>query len=252
MLDIENVSMVFGGLVALDQVSTHVNKGSIHGLIGPNGSGKTTLINVITGFYAPTAGKVTFDGNDITGKQPNVITGFGLCRTFQNINLFGKMTVLENVVTPYCVNMRGGVVDAVFHTKRFLAEEAEAKEKAMSLLEFVGIADKCDFQANNLPYGLQRRLEIARALATNPKLLLLDEPVAGMNEQESDEVADIVSRLRQKGMTILLIEHHMRFVMGICDTLTVLNSGKLIAEGIPDDIKNNQKVIECYLGERRK
>ena len=222
MLSVNQVSMHFGGLVALDGVNMTVKDGEIRGLIGPNGSGKTTLINVITGFYAPTKGTVEMDGQVISGRTPNAVAKAGLCRTFQNINLFSEMSALENVVTAACTHQTVNLGSAIFQTK-----------------------------ATNLPYGQQRLLEIARALATEPKLLLLDEPVAGMNEQESDEAAKLVHKLRESGKTILLIEHHMKFVMSLCDSLTVLNYGKVIAEGIPSEIQNNEDVISIYLGKKR-
>ncbi len=252
MLEVNNVGIVFGGLVALDQVNMKVKKGEIHGLIGPNGSGKTTLINVITGFYVPTSGEVKFNGNVISGKSPHLISHAGLGRTFQNINLFPEMSALENVVTARCVHTNYNMLDAVFKTKPFKEQEAEARDKAISQLEFVGLQDDLNTKAKNLPYGKRRLLEIARLLATDPQLVLLDEPVAGMNEQESDEVARIVHKMRDVGgRTILLIEHHMKFVMNLCEQLTVLNSGCVIAEGVPEEIQNNQEVIACYLGKRR-
>lgn len=252
MLEVDHVGIVFGGLVALDQVNMTVKKGEIHGLIGPNGSGKTTLINVISGFYVPTSGEVRFNGQVISGKSPHLISRAGLGRTFQNINLFPEMTALENTVTACCVHSHYNMADAVFRTKAFRAQEAAARELAESQLEFVGLKDDLNTKAKNLPYGKRRLLEIARLLVTDPQLVLLDEPVAGMNEQESDEVAQIVHKMRDKGgRTILLIEHHMKFVMGLCDQLTVLNSGCIIAQGVPAEIQNNEEVITCYLGKRR-
>ena len=252
MLEVDNVAIVLGGLVALDKVKMEVKKGEIHGLIGPNGSGKTTLINVISGFYVPTSGEVRFNGQVISGKAPHVISHAGLGRTFQNINLFPEMSALENVVTACSVHSGYNMVDSVFRTKRFREQEADAREKAISQLEFVGLQNDLHTKAKNLPYGKRRLLEIARLLVTDPQLVLLDEPVAGMNEQESDEVAEIIHKMRDKGgRTILLIEHHMRFVMGLCEQLTVLNSGCVIAQGVPSEIQNNEEVIACYLGKRR-
>lgn len=252
MLEVKNIDMLFGGLAALKDVSMSVPKGQIHGLIGPNGSGKTTLINVITGFYHPTAGEVIFDGQKISDLQPNAISLEGLGRTFQNVNLFPEMTALENVTTGYCARTTHNIASAIFHTKRYKLEEKAAYEIAMHQLEFVGLLDEANTKAKNLPYGKRRLLEIARLLATDPKLVLLDEPVAGMNEQESDEVAQLVHKMRnEKGRTILLIEHHMKFVMSLCDALTVLSSGIKIAEGTPAEIQRNEQVIECYLGKRR-
>ena len=253
MLQVDNIGIVFGGLVALNHVNMHVKKGEIHGLIGPNGSGKTTLINVITGFYAPTSGNVTFNGTVISGKSPYVISRCGLGRTFQNINLFPEMSSLENVITARCVKTNYNMLETIFKAKRFCVQEAEAREKAIQQLEFVGLKDDINTKAKNLPYGKRRLLEIARLLATDPELVLLDEPVAGMNEQESEEVSRIVQKMREEGnRTILLIEHHMKFVMNLCEQLTVLNSGVVIAEGAPSEIQNNEEVIACYLGKRRK
>lgn len=251
MLAVNNVSMHFGGLVALDGVNMTVKDGEIRGLIGPNGSGKTTMINVITGFYAPTKGTVEMNGDVISGKTPNVVAKAGLCRTFQNINLFSEMTALENVVTAACTHQTVNLGSAIFKTKKLKEEEKNCYDKARELLDFVGLGGKEETKATNLPYGQQRLLEIARALATDPKLLLLDEPVAGMNEQESDEAAKLVHKLRENGKTILLIEHHMKFVMSLCDNLTVLNYGKVIAEGTPSEIQNNEQVISIYLGKKR-
>ena len=252
MLQVKNAGIVFGGLVALDKINMTVEKGQIRGLIGPNGSGKTTLINVITGFYVPTSGEVLFMGQPVQGKPPHIISRIGLGRTFQNINLFPEMSALENVVTAYCVRTDYNMAGAIFGTKSFRAQEIKAKEEALRQLTFVGLEKDIDVKAKNLPYGKRRLLEIARLLATDPKLVLLDEPVAGMNEQESDMVAEIVNKMRDLGgRTILLIEHHMKFVMNICDELTVLNSGQVIAQGLPKEIQNNEEVIACYLGKRR-
>ena len=250
MLEIQNVARVFGGLVALDNVVMTVKEGEIRGLIGPNGSGKTTLINVISGFYVPSTGKVLFKTSDISGKTPYNINKFGLARTFQNINLFPDMSAIENVTTAYSMYITSNLFSVVLNLPSFRREEKKALEKAEEILEFVGLKGKEDFLAKNLPYGQQRLLEIARALATDPSLILLDEPVAGMNEQESAETAELVRKLQANGKTILLIEHHMRFVMDLCDRITVLNSGSVIAEGCPEEIQNNQKVIEVYLGKR--
>lgn len=251
MLAIQNVSRIFGGLVALDNVNINIDRGEIRGLIGPNGSGKTTMINVITGFYAPSSGTILFNGNDIGGQSPYRITQQGLVRTFQNINLFSDMTAIENVATAYSLHMKNNLFSTVFNTGFFRKEEKRSFEIAESILEFVGLKDKKKLKAKNLPYGQQRLLEIGRALATEPHLLLLDEPVAGMNDQESDEVAELVQKLRESGKTILLIEHHMKFVMRLCNKLTVLSSGSVIAEGSPKEIQNNEDVIRIYLGKRR-
>jgi ABC-type branched-subunit amino acid transport system ATPase component len=250
MLEVGDVSRVFGGLVALDRVRMKVEEREIRGLIGPNGSGKTTLINVVTGFYVPSAGKVVFKNRDISGKTPYDIAKQGLVRTFQNINIFPDMTAVENVATAYSIHMKRNLASVVFNTRAFREEEAASFVRAAEILDFVGLADKKDYKAKNLPYGQQRLLEIGRALATEPSLLLLDEPVAGMNDQESDAVAVLVRKLRDSGKTILLIEHHMRFVMNLCDRITVLNSGAVIAEGPPKQIQNNEDVIRIYLGKR--
>ncbi len=252
MLEVKNVSRIFGGLVALDSVNMQVDKGEIKGLIGPNGSGKTTLINVISGFYVPSSGKVLINGTDISGKPPYSITKQGLVRTFQNINLFPDMTAIENVATAYSMHMKSNLFSVLFNTATFRKEERTSFDKAESILEFVGLTGKKDLLAKNLPYGQQRLLEIGRALATDPFLLLLDEPVAGMNDQESDEVAVLIRKLRDNGKTILLIEHHMKFVMNLCDQLTVLNSGAVIAEGPPKEIQNNEDVIRIYLGKKER
>lgn len=250
MLEIQNVTRVFGGLVALNSVNMSINKGEIRGLIGPNGSGKTTLINVVSGFNVPSSGKIIFNTEDISGKTPYFINKTGLVRTFQNINLFPDMSVLENVTTAYSTFISSNLVNVIFNSSSFRSEEKKAIEKAEEILDFVGLKGKEAYKAKNLPYGQQRLLEIGRALATNPQLILLDEPVAGMNEQESLETAQLVKRIQKSGKTILLIEHHMRFVMELCDRITVLNSGAVIAEGIPEEIQNNQKVIEVYLGKK--
>lgn len=252
MLVVKDVKMRFGGLVALDHVNMTVEDGEIRGLIGPNGSGKTTLINVITGFYAPTEGTVEMDGEVVSGLSPNRVASAGICRTFQNINLFSDMTVLDNVVTAANTHQTVNLASAIFRTKKFKQQETECRDRAYELLRFVGLEEKANMRSVSLPYGQQRLLEIARALATKPKLLLLDEPVAGMNEQESAETAELIQKLRKTGMNILLIEHHMQFVMALCDRLTVLNSGKVIAEGVPEEIQNNPEVIESYLGKRGK
>ena len=252
LLQVKNVSMIFGGLAALSQVNMHVEKNEIHGLIGPNGSGKTTLINVITGFYTPTMGAVLFDGKRISGLQTYQINHAGLGRTFQNINLFSHMTALDNVVTAMSVHSPYGMFASMFRTNAYRISEAAMQERALELLQFVGLYEERNVLAKNMPYGKQRLLEIARILSTDPQLILLDEPVAGMNEQESEQVAGLIRKMRdESGKTVLLIEHHMRLVMNICDRLTVLNSGEVIARGIPQEIQNNQTVIDCYLGKKR-
>lgn len=251
LLEVKNVVMQFGGLFALDGVNLSVEKGKIHGLIGPNGSGKTTLLNVITGFYTPTSGAVLLNGDKISGLNIHTISRKGLARTFQNIALFSEMTALENVVTAASVDQTTNLLSAIFCTKKLKEQEKDCHEKAMKYLEFVGLGDKANVKATNLPYGQQRLLEIARAMATDPQILLLDEPVAGMNEQESMETAKTINKLQQTGLAIILIEHHMKFVMELCNTITVLNSGKVIAEGTAEEVVNNPDVIECYLGKKK-
>ncbi len=239
----------FGGLVAVDDVSFVVPEGSIVSLIGPNGAGKTTFFNMLTGVYKPTAGRVVFAGEDITGKPPHAFTQRGIGRTFQNIRLFKNMTALENVLVGMHVRLKGNLFEAILRTRRVKREEAAARVTARELLEFSGLRRKDGEIGRNLSYGDQRRLEVARALATQPKLLLLDEPTAGMNPQETQEFTGFVGRLRtERGLTVLLIEHDMRVVMGVSDRVTVLDYGEKIAEGTPQEIQKNERVIEAYLG----
>ena len=239
----------FGGLVAVDDVDFTVPAGSIVSLIGPNGAGKTTFFNMLTGVYKPTAGRVVFDGEDLTGLPPHVFTQRGIGRTFQNIRLFQNMTALENVLVGMHTRLKGKLLEAILHTPRVKQEEKKARARARELLEFSGLRRKDNEIGRNLSYGDQRRLEVARALATEPKLLLLDEPTAGMNPQETVEFTAFVGKLRvERGLTILLIEHDMRVVMGISDRVTVLDYGEKIAEGSPSEIQKNERVIEAYLG----
>ena len=249
MLQIENITKHFGGLVAVDAVEFSVAARTIHSVIGPNGAGKTTLFNVLTGVYKPDAGQVTLGGKRISGLQPEKIAARGVGRTFQNIRLFGSMTVFENVVLGQHLHSKYSYLDALLRTPRYARGEHHAKEHAARWLDFMGLTDRAQELARNLPYGEQRRLEIARALAIEPRLLLLDEPAAGMNPQETASLKHVIRRIRDElGITIVLIEHHMKVVMEISDRITVLDYGKKIAEGTPSEIRDNPEVIKAYLG----
>jgi len=250
LLKVTNVSKVFGGLKAVSDFDVAIEKGELVGLIGPNGAGKTTAFNLLTGVYEPTTGEIEFDGKSMIGLKPYQITQRGMARTFQNIRLFAELSVLDNVKIAYHFHVKYGILEAVFRMGRYHKEEAELEAKAIALLKIFKLDDKKDEIAKNLPYGEQRRLEIARALAAQPKLLLLDEPAAGMNPQETQELMKMIKWIRQEfDLTILLIEHDMSLVMNVCERIYVLEYGSIIAQGIPEEIKNNPRVIEAYLGE---
>ncbi|MCG3190059.1 MAG: Lipopolysaccharide export system ATP-binding protein LptB [Burkholderiaceae bacterium] len=248
LLRLHAVSRHFGGLRVLQNVDLAIPRGGIFGLIGPNGAGKTTVFNLITGLLAPTAGRIEFDGRALAGVAPHRITRLGIARTFQNIRLFREMSLLDNVVVGRHAQLRYRSTDWLAGTPRFRSEERRARERARELLSWVRLDDKMGERADNLSYGEQRRLELARALATDPKLLLLDEPVAGMNSAEKTRLIDEVRRIAERGYTIFLIEHDMRFVMALCEDIAVLNFGRVIARGAPEAIRNDPQVIEAYLG----
>ena len=248
ILTVSGLSKRFGGLLAVDNASFEVPKGEVFALIGPNGAGKTTLFNCITGIYQPTLGSVVFAGKDITGSKPHVAARLGIARTFQNIHLFDYMTALDNVRLGRHVRMHAKLWDSLFRTPYARKEENEVRERAMELMEFMGIAAYAEDYARNLPYGQQRRLEIARALATDPKLLLLDEPAAGFTPQEKVELMDLVGKILERDITVFLIEHDMKVVMGISNRIVVLDHGEKIAEGSPAEVRGNQRVVEAYLG----
>ncbi len=250
MLRIRGLTHYFGGLRAVHDFHLDLEPGELVGIIGPNGAGKTTVFNLITGVYRPTEGEILFNGHNLVGKRSDQIVSLGIARTFQTIRLFKNLSVLDNVRIAHFARASYGVLTAVFRLPKYVREEAETRERALELLELMGLSEQATWVASSLPYGLQRRLEIARALATEPRLLLLDEPAAGMNPGEIAELMELIQWIRQRfDLTIVLIEHQMRVVMGICERIKVLDFGETIAEGTPVEIQNNPRVIEAYLGE---
>ncbi len=248
LLEVASITKIFGGLVALNEVGFTVEKGSIVGLIGPNGAGKTTVFNCITGNYVPERGDILFRGQSIKGKKPHTVVEMGIARTFQSIRLFGKLSVLENVLAGRHCRLKSGLFSSLFHTPAQRREEEEAIERCLEELKFVGLESHWEDEAGALAYGSQRLLEVARALATDPELIILDEPAGGMNDQETASLVDVIAAIRARGITVLLIEHDMRLVMRICEKLVVLEHGNLIAQGDPATVRSNPDVIEAYLG----
>ena len=250
MLEVTSLGISFGGLRAVDELSMKIEKGGLVGLIGPNGAGKTTAFNMLTGVYRPTDGGIRLDGQNLIGKKPHEICKLGVARTFQNIRLFSNLSVLDNVKTGLHNQITNSFAESMFHLGSYRKKEKQMDEKAMELLRVFDLDGVADYKAANLPYGKQRKLEIARALATNPKLLLLDEPAAGMNPNETEELMETIEIVRKRfGVTVLLIEHDMKLVSGICEYLYVLNFGRLLAEGTPKEVLSNPEVVKAYLGE---
>ena len=248
LMKVENIGIHFGGLRVLSDITFEIKENEILGLIGPNGAGKTTLFNLITGIYRPTEGTISFEGETITGLPSDVITKKGINRTFQNVRLFGNQTVLENVLVGMQNKLDEPLLASVFRTGKIRKNEKAGTEKAMELLELMGLQDMKDFKASNMSYGNQRRLELARALANDPKLLLLDEPTAGMNPQEAVQMIELVHKVHKMGMSILIIEHNMKVIMGLSERIICIEAGRKIAEGLPYEIQHNQEVIRAYLG----
>ena len=248
LLEVKNVSKRFGGLTALDHVSFSVDEGEIRGLIGPNGAGKSTMFKNIAGFYAPDEGDILFAGSSIAGKRPHAIAGLGIVRTFQETTLFQELTVFQNVLVGCHLEARSNIFSALLRTGSERARQSRARDKVIEVIEFMGLADRKEQFASQLPLGSQRALAIAIALASDPKLLLMDEPFAGMNREETRHMMDLTRKVVESGITVVLVEHDMRAVMGLCGYLTVLNFGRLLAEGTPEDVRANEQVVEAYLG----
>ena len=249
ILSVNSLVKVFGGVQALFRVTFDVPRHGITALIGPNGAGKTTCINVISGVYSLTGGKIAFNGREITGQRPHHIAEIGMTRTFQNLQVFQNMTVLENVMVGLHVRTSTGFIASMIHSPKLRREERQTRDKAMEMLEFFGLSDKADWESSSLPYGDQKRIEMARALVSEPSLVLLDEPAAGLNTSETEEIAGLIREIRDKGVTVLLVEHDMDLVMGISDHVVVLNYGEMISSGTPAEVQADEKVIAAYLGD---